>query len=729
MLGRPALAQETAPQPETPAQPPAQTPAQTPPQTPASAPKAVEEVTVTATAPSAVRTSIDRRSYSVAGDLNASTGSVSDALRNVPSVDVDVQGNLSLRGNGNVAVMIDGQKSTMFSGPGGAQALQSMSADQIERVEVITNPTAATSANGTAGIINLIMKKNRKPGLNGGVRANVGTGGRPNVAGNVIYTAGKLTLSADAGARRDPQSYHEDTTSISTDPATGKVVTVQEPDFQTGRRDNWNGHVGAEYALDSKTRLSGDLRANGFVSPSQLGIDSVATTPGAPAQVFQQRSEVRDDLGHATGQATLHRTFAGDDHDLNITLSRDVTRYGEGDGFTESPALSPPFQDQHIRITADLTELKADYNKPVGKAGKLKTGYDLTVTDDGSNNDTTHGTGPADAVVDPLSRNLYHYRQTVNAAYATFEQPVGQWTILAGLRVEDEQLRLHEDIQNLSVSRDDLRLFPSLHLSWQATETQQWILSYASRIQRPGPFQLDPFVNRFDPLNPGTGNPLLEPAVTQSFEGGWQYKKGSTSYLATLFYRSNADEVTNIATPQPGGVLLWTPGNAGSSINAGLELVASGPLLGKTLTYNVSTDIYWNDIRAPLFGVQTEQSSVSATLRGSLDWQATKKDQFQINGQLSPRRLSPQGYNDPRFLLFLGYKHKFNDAWSAVVTVQDPFDIYRWRYGLDQPGLHRLTTGHANVQAAFFGFTYSFGGAKSAAKSDPGFDFNTGSSK
>ena len=142
MLAGPVMAQEAAPS----ATPPDQTPAQTPAKAPAPTPKAVEEVTVTATASSAVRTAIDRRSYSVAGDLQGSTGSVSDALRNVPSVDVDVQGNLSLRGNANVTVMVDGQKSTMFSGPGGAQALQSMSADQIERVEVITNPTAATSA-------------------------------------------------------------------------------------------------------------------------------------------------------------------------------------------------------------------------------------------------------------------------------------------------------------------------------------------------------------------------------------------------------------------------------------------------------------------------------------------------------------------------------------------------------------------------------------------------------
>ena len=152
------------------------------------------------------------------------------------------------------------------------------------------------------------------------------------------------------------------------------------------------------------------MRANGFGSPSTLGIDSTTTTPGAPAQVFQQRAQVRDDLNHATAQATLNRTFAGDGHDLTVVLTHDETRYAEGDGFTETPALTPPFQDQHIRITVGQTELKADYNQPVGKDGKLKTGYDLTIADDGSDDDTTHGTVPADAVTDPLSRNLYTYR-------------------------------------------------------------------------------------------------------------------------------------------------------------------------------------------------------------------------------------------------------------------------------------------------------------------------------
>jgi outer membrane receptor for ferrienterochelin and colicin len=162
------------------------------------APTAVEGVTVTSDS-TAMRTSIDRRSYSVANDLTAKTGSIADALRNIPSVEVDVQGNVSLRGDPNVTIMIDGKPSSMFNGDGKADALQQMPADQIDRVEVMTNPSAAYRPDGTAGIINLITKKNRKPGATGSFKLNVGPDGRYNTGVTGNYVKGKLTLSGDAG--------------------------------------------------------------------------------------------------------------------------------------------------------------------------------------------------------------------------------------------------------------------------------------------------------------------------------------------------------------------------------------------------------------------------------------------------------------------------------------------------------------------------------------------------
>ena len=165
-------------------------------------PTTVEGVTVTGQRPD-LRTNIDRRSYSVANDLQATTGSIADALRNVPSVEIDVRGNVSLRGDPNVTILIDGKPSGMFEGEGRGDALQQMGADQIDRVEVMTNPSAAYRPDGSGGIINLVTKTSRRAGASGSVRANVGNDGRFNGGVGANWNSGKLGLSGDAAYRHE----------------------------------------------------------------------------------------------------------------------------------------------------------------------------------------------------------------------------------------------------------------------------------------------------------------------------------------------------------------------------------------------------------------------------------------------------------------------------------------------------------------------------------------------
>ena len=168
--------------------------------------KVVEGVTVTGASAQGFRSDIDRKSYGIASDLQTTTGSISDALRNIPSVEVDPQGNVSLRGDSNVTILLDGKPSGQFKGASAAQALQALPAESIERVEVITNPSAEFSPEGAAGIINLISKKTRKPGASGSVRLNVGDHGRSNAGVTGSYNSEKLVLSGDINGRYDPQS-------------------------------------------------------------------------------------------------------------------------------------------------------------------------------------------------------------------------------------------------------------------------------------------------------------------------------------------------------------------------------------------------------------------------------------------------------------------------------------------------------------------------------------------
>jgi len=707
------------------AKPPAKAPAKPP------AGRTVEGVTVTGASQNGMRTSIDRRSYGVAGDLATTTGSISDALKNIPSVEVDVNGNVSLRGDTNVTILVDGKPSAMFRGASAAQALQAMPADSIERVEVITNPSAQFSPEGTAGIINLITKQVHRVGRSGSVRANLGSSGRRNVGLSGAYSSDKLTLSADAGARHDPQHSVSTEDLVTTDPVTGAASDLKTVNSFRGPLDQWNVRLAADYDLDAANRLSGELRYNNydFHPDTQRSFRGFGPA-GAPNLVLDEAGQFGQARSTGGGQLGYRRKFAGDDHTLVVSLSHEQTDEHNTNRFTtlfELPPGPDVFQFIDGRNTLKQTQLKADYSRPVGEGGRLKAGYDLRIDDNDYDNVAVRGVNAASAGPDPNQTNHFLYKQTVDAAYATYEQPFGAWTVLGGLRLEDVQLDLNQLTSRLASHQDYARLYPSLHAAYRLSDAQQLILSYSHRVQRPNPQDLNPF--RFvGTLSARQGNPDLKPQQTDSYEAGWQYKAGAATYLATLYYRHNEHGVTDVVTDLGGGFLLSSKANLASSRNAGLELVANGRFW-KDFSYNVSTNLYWNEIDAsgvppgPGLGFGATRSAFTVGGRGSLSWQATPKDLFQINVQQNAKRLLPQGFQDPMTLVFLGYRHKFDDSLSAVVTAQDPFDHYRFRQVLDSPGLHEMDVGRGSIRAVFVGLNWSFGAAQ---KRPPTFDFSPG---
>jgi outer membrane receptor protein involved in Fe transport len=698
----------------------------------AAAPKTVEGVTVTGQSQSGFRSSIDRRSYGVANDLAATTGSISDALKNIPSVEVDVQGNVSLRGDPNVTIMIDGKPSTLFKGPGAAQALQALPADQIERVEVITNPSAQFSPEGSAGIINLITKQARRAGRSGSVRANLGTAGRRNVGTTLSYNSNQLTLSADAAWRHDPQHSVSNEARQDVDPVTGGTLNTVNIGTNRGPLEITTLRAGADYDPDRASRLSAEVRYNNFTYHPDARTTLAVTDPtGAVVEQFNLLGQIRSDRRDTSGSLSYRRKFSGDDHVLTANLNREHT--DEANDFTSTSTFLVPsgtpdlFRSQAGRNGLDQTEFKTDYNRPMPREGRLKTGYDYRLEDNDYDNLGLTEVSAATAVNDVNQTNHFHYRLRLNAAYATYEQPLGDWTVLGGLRLEDARLDLDQLTSGQSNRQAYTRLYPSLHVADRLSDTQQVTLSYSERILRPAPQDLNAF--RFVGITTAReGNPQLKPQITHAYEAAWQLKDGGTFYLATLYYRQNTRGVTDVVTDIGNNVLLSSKANLSQSRNAGLELVANGHLT-RTISYNVSTNLYWNEIDAshvplgPGIGFGTRRSAFTEGGRASLNWQATPNDLFQVNVQENAKRLLPQGFQDPMTLIFLGYRHKFSDALSFVVTVQDPTDMYRQHIELDTPILHRRTTDRGRIQAAFFGLTYSFGAAQKRPQT---FDFGQG---
>jgi outer membrane receptor protein involved in Fe transport len=704
---------------------------------PKSGGKTVDAVTVMGASQSGFRSSIDRRSYGVANDLAATTGSISDALRNIPSVEVDAQGVVSLRGDTRVTIMIDGKPSTLFKGASAAMALQSMPADSVERVEVITNPSAEFSPEGSAGIINLVTKKVRKPGKSGSVRLNAGTGGRLNGAASAAYNSNKLTLSADLGAiGHAPQGstgYQQEATFGSQGQPLATRTTLQT---NTGVADQWNAHAGLDYDLDTKTRLSAEARYNRLTWDRDIAQHLAGYDPaGDLNQLFDGSTAFGGARNTGSVQATMRRSFAGDDHVLTVNVSHELTDQAGHKDLTEVTSL-PPAPDfySHVddRDRIERNEAKADYTRPMPDGAKLKAGYDLRVDQNDYDTVGLRGTSQADAGPDPTQTDLFRYRQTINAAYASYERPFGDWTVLAGLRLEDVQLNLDQVTSKQRNDTSYFRAYPSLHVAYKFAQDQQLTLSYSERVQRPEPQDFNPFLVQGTPLDFNAGNPNLKPQFTYSYEAAYQYKTGQTYYLATLYYRRNRNGVVSVVTALDNGAFLNTKANLSDSQSAGLELVANGHLT-KHLSYNVSSNLYWNEVdatRESLGVVATDfsprRSAVAVGGRGSLTWQATPKDLFQLSGQVNAKRLTPQGYADPVVLAFLGYRHKFNDSLSAVVTVQDALNSLKFSGVTDTLTLHNRYKFNTDTRAAFVGLTWSFGSGSAKRPRDPGFDFDGG---
>lgn len=676
-------------------------------------------------APPPVRTSIDRQSYSVAGDLQATTGSIGDALRNVPSVEVDVNGNVSLRGDSSVTILIDGKPSGMFKGEGKGLALQNLPADRIDRVEVITNPSAAFDPEGSGGVINLVTKKDRKLGYTASVRANIGSMGRQNGGVSGSRTEGKFTFSGDLSYRHDSlkQEGHGERATFDA-AANGFRQTVQDT-IASGAANVLNGRIGVDYDPDAKTRVSAELRGLDvdFANTAYDVFDETSAL-GVPTRGYDRTSTFEQ--GRKSLEGTLsYRRKEADDHELYVSVSRELNdedRDRPSSFHNRLPSVSDTYEnivfDGRIRETLG----KVEYSRPLPGEAKLKVGYNYDADDNDYDYRGVRGATPDTAVPVASLTNLFKFDQQAHAVFGTYERPFGDVTVLAGLRLEAVMIDLDQVTQNIQAENDYVRLYPSLHLRYELTENQQLRASYARRIQRPMPLDYNPFRVYLDPQNFREGNPDLKPAETDSFEFGYQYRKAGATYLATLYYRDVSDAVNDVTRDIGGGVFLTRRENIGESRSAGLELVANGRLT-RRLTYNVSGNAFWAQLdgRGLGFGSAT-RDAVTVTGRGNLSWEVTKKDFLQVNGFVNGKRLTPQGYAEPFGMLNLGYRHKFNDRISGVVTVQDVLGTFRDKRVIDTPTLKDVQRYKPNNRGIFVGLTWSFGGRQR----DPGFDFGGG---
>ena len=690
--------------------------------TPGSPGERPQEVVVTGTRAEVVATP-DRTSFSVANDLQVQNGTLADALRAVPGVEVDLQGNVSLRGDPGVIIHIDGRPSAMLRGDNRGDAILSMPAGRIERVEVMTNPSAANSPEGSGGIINLVTRQARKAMTTGTVRATAGLEGRGALSLSGTHNGGDLTLTGELGYRRFTGETEAVQLRSRLDPATGAFVDSRLEAEIDQRNGFANARAGVEYDVDKTNRLSAELGYRDGRGKVERGDSFVAANP---ALSYARSAEIDLRQRGPSAHLSWRRTLPGKDHEFSADLEVERVRLNRDVEAVTDFAVAPDFVERIRNSIRRADEsVKLDYKRRLGEESTLNLGYQGSFARSDFDFSGERGPGFGALAPVPALTNSFDYGQAIHAVFGTFVFPVGKLDAQAGLRLEQAETELDQVTDGVSFENDYFRIYPTLHLGYELSKREQLKASYSRRIQRPSPQDLNPYTFYIDPQNLRRGNPDLRPEVTDSFELGWQRRKAGTFWSLTGFYRRSRGGVTDIISDLGGGIFLTTRANLATAERAGVEAIANGKL-SKTLTYNASATFLWNAIDSRTNGISARRSGTTGTARVNLGWQPTRKDFFQLNAAYSGRQLLPQGHRRSGPILNLGYRRKVNDRLSLLVTGQDVLSSAKQVVVFDTPTLRDRFEQRGIGRVVLLGLTYNLGDQNPKRRQEPQFDFQQG---
>lgn len=669
---------------------------------------------------------IDRKIYNVDMDLMSTSGSAIDVLENVPSVSVDIEGRISLRGSGNVTIFINGRPSPLMK-VNSAAALQAIPANTIERIEIITNPSAKFKPDGVAGIINIVLVKNTRPGLNGTITVNAGIDERYNGSIILNYKPGRINLFASIGIRQEDRNHTTSDFRRLYD-STGIMISDYDQ-FSTSfyRPFSQVFNAGADYSINEKNTVG--ISASYFHVGFEREENAATILHDSTENLTSDFS--RDLLGNdfeteMEVNLNYEHQFKKEDHSLSFDLTIADQHEEEDNHFTETyrvPVLPDANDNTLIRQSEKLTELAVEYVYPVNEEAEIEAGYLGEFIYQDLNFYGEYFDPLLDAwVKDNLKSNQFLFDQKVHAIYATFSQGIEDFRFSAGLRSEQAYITSNPVTWDSIIKNNYFKVYPTLHLTYEITDNKQLQLSYSKRITRPEADELNPFPEYADPLDLEAGNPNLKPEQVHSVEFGYSLKNERFTFLPTLYYRFKYDAFSEISTYINDTVLLSTFENLKSEQSAGLELVVT-TRLKKLISLNLSSNIFYNQIDASNLDFSENKSAFSSITKLGINLNVTKTTLMQFNGNYRSSQLTPQGKILPFFVLNAGIRQNIlKDRAAFLLTVSDVFNTYRWTTEINTTELYEIVVSKRKSQIIFIGFTFNFGKSHKKIVEDLQFD-------
>jgi outer membrane receptor protein involved in Fe transport len=672
------------------------------------------EISVTAQR-STFANSIDKRTFNVGQDLMSKTGSVSELLQNVPSVQVDIDGNVSLRGSDNVMFLINGKPSSLM-GTNRAAVLQQMPASSIEKIEIITNPSAKYKPDGTSGIINIVLKKDKNLGLNGQASVNVGNDSRYNGNFSLNYNPGKLNLFTSYSIRQDERLRYSDDKRkhyISSDTINYTHVVSRD----LSRPLSHIIQTGVDYKLNAHNSLgvTGNYNYRSFIRHSN-DVNLWQTTDLSVTRDYDRSRRDPEFEKDLELSGNYVHTFAKEGHEISVDYTTSFSNEQEDNHYTDTyrvPVTNPTYDNTLIKQGENQSQLSVTYSNPVSEKIKIETGYVLELRKSDMNFYGEYLDPLSDLwIKDIVKSNHFVYNENIHVLYGTYEQEIGRFGFLGGIRAEQAYLNANQITTDTTMKNRYFRIYPSLHLSYKVNDINELQLNYSHRIRRPEGDEMNPFPEYADPYNLRAGNPKLKPADVHSIEFGYQYKKNSTTFLSTIYYRYTYNGMTDITRYINDTVKLTTRENLTKSGSAGLELVLS-KTFGTLGNINLSTNTFYNRIDASNLGYSSNKSIITWSANLSAGINLSKSTVIQLTSSYSAENLTPQGRQLPSFVINTGLKQEFlNRKLVLIATISDVFNSLRNRTIVDTPQLYETIIRRRSTRIVYAGLTYTFGNQK-----------------
>lgn len=674
--------------------------------------KQLQEVTVQGQK-QAYEYSLDRKIVNVDQLPIAQGGSAIDILQNVPSVTVDVDGTLSLRGSSNVIVLVDGKPSGL-TGLDRQAILDQIPASNIERIEMITNPSSRFDADGAAGIINIVLKKERGPGFNGNVQLNVGTRDKYNASINLNSRFKKINLFSSYNFRADRRFQYRisDRQNIFED----SISYLGQRNDAIRRRVNNNLRFGFDYSLSARDNITASI----LYRPEYSRDTEV--------EVFNTQNADRISLGQTirTTEETepergldysfgYRRTFDKQGRELSFdaTLSNNrSTEYQNFNNTTTLPEnlLTPSFLIGQQRADNGrnnrVAVLQLDFVEPIKDKKKLEAGLKHTYRRLGSDY-TYENLLNGNWTINPDVTNNFIYDERTSAAYANFGNEIRKFSYQVGLRTEYTSIETDQRTTNVQSKRDYIYLFPSVFLNYNASESQKMQINYSRRINRPSTWSLNPFIDLSDPLNIRYGNPNLNPELINSFEVSHLLYGKNTTLTSSLFYRQTNNEITSYRTLRSDGVTEQTSLNLNRSQNYGLEFVLTQEL-ARWWKVNGNFSFFQRSIQASadIPGILT-RTNRSWTARVTSNMNPKKGTDIQVAVNYRSPFIVAQGTINGFFNVDLGVKQNVLKGRGTVsLRVSDIFNTLQFQNESFGTNFVSTSRNKRESRIGFIGFSY-----------------------